>query len=425
MRAWLIVIVIELCCAGILQAQTTDCMVMGYLFSPDGSPAAMAQLNVISVVKNGASSVLTPIVLTTDANGFASFAAPRLSTVWISAKALGLSTAGDVAILIPDADSAALDVLAQSAKPPVSGFSLTSGTSPTLALSLQDFGINLNAGPTSDPQTFSSLLFNTTNNLGGADFLAATTANGRFQWTVGNERNVFDPTRDNQVMTIGWNTTGSGGRLDPNEPALSYRIENYYTPAPNNRWMEAHLQYNSTSGKIFRPWGYQVDRTTDASAFHINADFFAYSGRDGIVPYAQFKPDGMFLQNGAALFGNDNNVQLLKQINAAKNAFVTLAYLDDGNRTNIGQNGTGVIANSPYLQVGNKFGPKLANFADVGLSILKADGTGAILVGAATTTPAPASADGFKLYAKKNGNGKTQLCVIFSSGPEQCFATQP
>lgn len=42
-----------------------------------------------------------------------------------------------------------------------------------------------------------------------------------------------------------------------------------------------------------------------------------------------------------------------------------------------------------------------------------------------TTTPAAAAADFAKIYAKDNGSGKTQLCAIFSSGAEQCFATQP
>jgi len=30
-----------------------------------------------------------------------------------------------------------------------------------------------------------------------------------------------------------------------------------------------------------------------------------------------------------------------------------------------------------------------------------------------------------KMYAKDNGSGKTQLCAIFGSGAEQCFATEP
>lgn len=41
-----------------------------------------------------------------------------------------------------------------------------------------------------------------------------------------------------------------------------------------------------------------------------------------------------------------------------------------------------------------------------------------------TTPSAPAANKGL-LYAKDNGGGKTQLCAIFNSGAEQCFATEP
>src|SRR5712691_8419017 len=169
MRTCLIVIVIELCCSGILRAQTADCIVSGYLFRPDGSPAAQTQVNVITVVNSGSSFILTPIVLTTDTAGFTSFNAPRLSTVWIAGTALGLTGSGDVAILIPDAGSATLDDLRQSARPPV--FNLTPGLTPTLAVSLQDFGINLSVGPTTAP---SPTIVETFNGRSGAVALTSS-----------------------------------------------------------------------------------------------------------------------------------------------------------------------------------------------------------------------------------------------------------
>jgi hypothetical protein len=155
MRTLLIVTTMQLSFAGILQAQPSYCTVTGYLFNPNGSPAAQADVKVINVVKSGPSFVLTPIVLMTDAMGFASFVAPTLSVVWINGASIGLTGSGDVAILIPDAASASLNALAQSAKPPVSGFSLNSGSSSTLglSLSLEDLGINLNAAVFTPPRT--------------------------------------------------------------------------------------------------------------------------------------------------------------------------------------------------------------------------------------------------------------------------------
>jgi hypothetical protein len=40
-------------------------------------------------------------------------------------------------------------------------------------------------------------------------------------------------------------------------------------------------------------------------------------------------------------------------------------------------------------------------------------------------TPAAGPANTARIYAKDNGVGKTQLCAIFATGAEQCFATQP
>jgi hypothetical protein len=475
MRTCLIVMIMELYCAGMLQAQPTYCTVTGFLFNPNGSPAAQAEVKVISVVKSGSSLVLTPIVLITDATGFTSFAAPCLSVVWIRATALGLADSGDVALTIPDADSATLDVLGRSARPPVSGFNLTSGSSPNLALWLPDFGINLNVGsqslPLSNAQGAASISANVssaktddaplssntfqplwglaagvispataTNTLSlpatsqymfnaginpAVDFFAATTNNGNYQWTIGSVPNVLDPSRQDQVMTLGWNTTGSGGRLNPGEPALSYRLENYFASNPTSRVMEAHLQYNSAAGSIFRPWAYQVDRASNVGVFQISATNFIVAGNDGVTPYEYFTSSGLTFANGAVALFSNNNVQALQQMNSASSYYVNIAYVDAADRVSIGDLSTGVINNAPYFQLGSPTGPMLSDFADSGVSILNADGTGALIVGAETTTPGAAAAGGFKLYAKQNGAGKTQLCAIFSSGPEQCFATQP
>jgi hypothetical protein len=41
------------------------------------------------------------------------------------------------------------------------------------------------------------------------------------------------------------------------------------------------------------------------------------------------------------------------------------------------------------------------------------------------TAPANGAANSARLFARDNGAGKTQLCVIFSTGAIQCFATEP
>ncbi len=49
---------------------------------------------------------------------------------------------------------------------------------------------------------------------------------------------------------------------------------------------------------------------------------------------------------------------------------------------------------------------------------------GVVMLSEQLAPPAPA-ADTLLLYARDNGSGKTQLCVLFATGAEQCLATQP
>src|SRR5262245_34334851 len=65
-----------LCCAfgAGASAQTTDCVVSGPLFNSDGTPAILKQVPATSVVKSGASFIITPLSLNTDAAGGTTFA---------------------------------------------------------------------------------------------------------------------------------------------------------------------------------------------------------------------------------------------------------------------------------------------------------------------------------------------------------------
>ena len=69
--------------------------------------------------------------------------------------------------------------------------------------------------------------------------------------------------RNNIVTSWGYNNNGDGVRVVATEPALDYRIETFYSPSPGHEYMESHLQYQSTSGKILRPFALQIDRNTN------------------------------------------------------------------------------------------------------------------------------------------------------------------
>jgi hypothetical protein len=159
-------------------AQGTDCVVSGTLFKADGTPAVLQQVAATSVVKSGASFVITPLTLTTDATGATAFAVPKGSTLWIAATALGVSQAGDLALPVPSADAATLSGLVPDAKSPVAGFSVTAGPNPSLALSLQDFGIDLTGDPGTPPAVVESF-----NGRTGAVMLTGTDVSDALGYT--------------------------------------------------------------------------------------------------------------------------------------------------------------------------------------------------------------------------------------------------
>jgi hypothetical protein len=75
---------------------------------------------------------------------------------------------------------------------------------------------------------------------------------------------------------------------------------------------------------------------------------------------------------------------------------------------NDGNVGIGTTSPSQRLDVNGSINVA-GNFMGVGLA----------------TDPTPPSKGGWKLYAKDDGTEKMQLCVLFSTGPPQCFARQP
>jgi hypothetical protein len=152
-----------------VSAQTTDCVVSGVLFKADGTPAVLQQVPATSVVKSGASFIITPLTLSTDAFGEMAVAVPKGSTLWIAAAALGLSQAGDLALPVPTADVATLSTLLPLAKSPVGGVSVIAGITPIVSISLKDFGIELTDDPPPPPTTVESF-----NGRGGTVALTST-----------------------------------------------------------------------------------------------------------------------------------------------------------------------------------------------------------------------------------------------------------
>lgn len=107
-----------------------------------------------------------------------------------------------------------------------------------------------------------------------------------------------------------------------------------------------------------------------------------------------------------------------------------MADFDAANLDHITINGVGDIGIGKVTAgVGNPVPVTNSNLWIAGVTgnaVLKGTFTaGSYIAGTEQSAPSAPAANGYRLFAQDNGAGKTQLCVIFSSGAAQCFATQP
>lgn len=187
-----------------------------------------------------------------------------------------------------------------------------------------------------------SLLYSTIGPTGAATFLSAQLSDhgavGNYNFTIGRAANPGDAGRDDHVLAIGYNTATGGGRVNLTEPAFEWRIEDYYHPG-SGPFVEAHWQYYDATGATFRPIGIQIDRTnggylTNATMI-LQASALSYVGMNG-TQYAKFVAGEIQLYGSTILSNYVNNVQWLKQENAAVSGLVTLVYLDSSDIVQVG-----------------------------------------------------------------------------------------
>lgn len=160
---------------------------------------------------------------------------------------------------------------------------------------------------------------------------------------------------------------------------------------------------------------------------------------------------GMVFNDNATLVGESAHVLALRNSTNAQKFLLYDSYVDgsNGSWTEFASSNGTWFANASIAEIGTyKVGSGTAKqLAITGSGALYLNSTGTVYMmnnnsttyemgptkmtipayieGVEMTAPAAPAANAFRLYAKDNGAGKTQLCVLFSSGAEQCFATQP
>jgi hypothetical protein len=190
--------------------------------------------------------------------------------------------------------------------------------------------------------TLSEAIFSTA--AAGSEFLSArltsTGAVGHFNFAVGNAANSGDATRNDNALTIGYNTKPSGGRLNTSEPCFEWRIEDYYYPTGSGPFVEAHWQYYDALGAGYRPLAAQINRTnggylTDAT-LALKGTTVSYLGIDD-VQYVKFSQASVLLRNGTSLIQDTAaSAQWFKQLNAGGTRYNALIYYDSADRVVLG-----------------------------------------------------------------------------------------
>jgi hypothetical protein len=167
---------------------------------------------------------------------------------------------------------------------------------------------------------------------------------GAFHGTYGPTPNPGDPNRPDQAFTFGWNAMHSGNAALAGEPALMWRFEDYYNPLGTRSYMESHLQYVSSTGQVFRPYGLQIDRGSDYTSVVESADAWSYMDRSAQTQYLKAQPGSFLLLNGMRIIAFTNNQSTAFQmLNAAGTNTIRLPYVSDQDQTVVDADAKGTV----------------------------------------------------------------------------------
>ena len=190
---------------------------------------------------------------------------------------------------------------------------------------------------------------------GSVDWLSLGLSNsgavGSYNFTTGSDLNPGDPSRNDRSFTIGYNTTGDGGRKVASEPSFVWRIEDYYNPFGTNGYLESHLQYVSTAnpGAITRPFSLQINRKTDVTTVALSADTISFTDRPTAKQLLEVNAVNSGIFASVPFNFTTNNTYAFRQMNSANSGYITLAYADSNNVAGYGVGSTGVRFFSPFL----------------------------------------------------------------------------
>jgi parallel beta-helix repeat protein len=185
------------------------------------------------------------------------------------------------------------------------------------------------------------------------------------------------------------------------------------TPAAGQPKLDETPVYNQVVGN----WVYENKndgiRVKGATNTSIKNNFCYENGKRTANTYSNI----LVTRVGGTSTGNSNLVSGNVGVGATPNSQLHIGALATG--TIVEQNHFPLAATYDILDEGTSTLFAILQAADGGWRI------GDYMTGKEQTAPAAPGADLYRLFGRDNGAGKTQLCVLFSSGAVQVLATQP
>jgi hypothetical protein len=346
-------------------AQSNNCTVSGVIHKFDGSPAVNTEVDIVKIEQNGIQLQSPPFSVVSDGNGVVSFSVPRPSEAWVQANGVsGLNTAGGVPLSIPDAPTAALELLWHLSD----GVLSLNGRQGDITLTSSDVTSALGYAPLSPTSVIAAINASTESvRISDAQLSARVVRLNSFQsgnisiqntdpttpvqvlrgaagqganlqeWQDSTGRPVAAITRSGQInlpatapgkapfvidfrnlsfggvpdpsFYVGYNQAANGSKIQQGENSLSWAVEGDYNDGTPNHKMETYIQYTSASGgSLTRPIFFQFDRTTDQlTASQIQGNPFQILMPDGVTKIADFYPANVMI---AGLSGRDSSLTL-------------------------------------------------------------------------------------------------------------------
>lgn len=181
-------------------------------------------------------------------------------------------------------------------------------------------------------------------------------------FTVTNKAidNPVNPTgRKNNVMRWGYNLADGGGRLDNTQHSIGLEMESYYHwdfgGGDIRDWTEAHLEFRTKGGLLYRPWTVQNDvdagdasvsathKTRMITGVHELTIGYPAGANAAVNAIATYSNTGSAYASGKYIRSNGNSPDdssFIQQIRADGTAYLNLIRGNASNEAEVGAVGT-------------------------------------------------------------------------------------